>query len=92
MTTNRGPQPRRHALGPFRKDEPHMFHIEFRFAEAEERQARFRAEAEREHFGRPGRRPLRRRVGRSLVRLGHRVGGDAMSDALNDAITPAWQG
>ena len=84
---------RRRRPTPFRKDKPRMFHIEFRLAEAEERQARFRAEAER---GRPGRFPrhrFRRRVGESLVRLGHQVGGEAMTDARADAqTTPAWLG
>jgi hypothetical protein len=92
MTTNPDARHRRHPT-PFREDRPDMFHIEFRFAEAEERQARFRAEAERERHGRFGRRRFRHRVGASIVRIGQQVGGDAMSDALSDPITsPAWQG
>ena len=85
MTTNRDQEPRRHPFTPFRKDDHTMFHIEFRFAEAEERQMRFRAQAERERVGRFGRRRFRHRLGRSLVRLGYQVGGDAQT-------SPAWQG
>ncbi len=91
MTTNRIAHPRRHPFAPFRKDTHTMFHIEFRFAEAEERQARFRAEAEHERFGRFGRRRFRHRIGESFIRFGHRIGGEAMSDALVDPqTTPAW--
>ena len=81
MTTKPDRQSRRYPFAPFRKDTFDMFHIEFRFAEAEERQARFRAEAERERFGRFGRRRFRHRVGATIVRFGHTVGGDAVSDA-----------
>ncbi len=62
-----------------------MFHIEFRFAEAEERQARFRADAERARFGGFRRRRFRHRMGDSIVRFGRRIGGET-------ATTPAWQG
>ena len=85
MTTNHSAKTRRHPSTPFRKDAHHMFHIEMRYAEVRERQARFRAEAERERLGRSPRRPFRHRLGRSLVRLGHQVGGDAMT-------APAWPG
>ena len=77
----------------FTKDENEMFHIEFREAEAEERQARFRAEAEARHRWQPPRRPFRQRAGESIVRFGRQVGGDAMSEPLPDAlIHRAWQG
>jgi hypothetical protein len=77
----------------FTKDETDMFHIEFREAEAEERQARFRAEAEARHRRQPQRRPFRQRAGESIVRFGRQVGGDAMSDPLADTmIHRAWQG
>jgi hypothetical protein len=91
MTTNHDPQPRRHPIAPFRKDDHTMFHIEFRFAEAEERQARFRAEAERERFGRFGRRRFRHRLGHSIIRLGREIQGDAMTEPLIDNASPAWQ-
>jgi hypothetical protein len=92
MTTNRTAPPRRHPITPFRKDTTDMFHIEFRVAEAEERQARFRAEAERERFGRFGRRRFRHRLGRSIIRLGREIHGEAMTEPLVDnASTPAWQ-
>ena len=92
MTTNRDAQPRRHPFTPFREDTSAMFHIEFRIAEAEERQARFRAEAERERFGRFGRRRFRHRLGHSIIRLGREIHGEAMTDPLTDATTtPAWQ-
>ena len=92
MTTKRDTQPRRHPFAPFRKDTPAMFHIEFRVAEAEERQARFRAEAERERFGRFGRRRLRHRLGRSIIRLGREIHGDGLSEPLADTVaSPAWQ-
>jgi hypothetical protein len=75
------------------KDENEMFHIEFREAEAEERQARFRAEAEARHRWQPPRRPFRQRAGESIVRFGRQVGGDAMSDPLPDTMSHrAWQG
>jgi len=83
MTTKPIAYPRRHPT-PFRKDEPQMFHIEFRFAEAIERHERFRAEADRGRMFKFLRRSLRCRLGGSLVRLGHQVGGDAMTSR-------AWQ-
>jgi hypothetical protein len=89
MTTNRDQHPRRHPFAPFRKDHFAMFHIEFRVAEAEERIARFRAEAERERFGRVGRRRFRHRIGRTIVRVGELVHGEAMTDALSDVASPA---
>ncbi len=93
MTTNPTGNRRRHPLIPSREDPLDMFHIEFRLAEAEERQGRLRARAERERSARPGRRRLRRRVGATFVRFGRTIGGDAMGDALGDATTaPAWQG
>ena len=92
MTTKRDTQPRRHPFAPFRKDTTAMFHIEFRLAEAEERQMRFRAEAEREQFGRFGRRRFRHRLGHSIIRLGREIHGDALSEPLVDtASSPAWQ-
>jgi len=91
MTTKRDTQPRRHPFAPFRKDTNAMFHIEFRLVEAEERQMRFRAEAEREQFGRFGRRRFRHRLGHSIIRLGREIHGDAMTEPLVDNASPAWQ-
>jgi len=92
MTTKREDEARRHPFAPFRKDTNAMFHIEFRLVEAEERQMRFRAEAEREQFGRFGRRRFRHRLGHSIIRLGREIHGEAMTDPLTDATTtPAWQ-
>jgi len=92
MTTNPNDTPRRHPSTAFRKDEPHMFHIEFRMAEAEERQMRFRAEAEREQFGRVGRRRFRHRLGHSIIRLGREIHGEAMTEPLVESTSlHAWQ-
>ena len=91
MTTNRDAQLRRHPFATFRKDTNAMFHIEFRLAEAEERQMRFRAEAEREQFGRLGRRRFRHRLGHTIIRLGREIHGDAMTEPLVDNASPAWQ-
>ena len=92
MTTKREDEARRHPFAPFRKDPPAMFHIEFRLAEAEERQMRFRAEAEREQFGRFGRRRFRHRLGHTIIRLGREIHGDGLSEPLADTVaSPAWQ-
>ncbi len=92
MTTHDDARHRRHPT-PFRKDTTAMFHIEYPGFAAEERQARFRAEAERERSGGFRRRPFRRRAGESIIRFGRRIGGEAMSDPLADAhSTPAWLG
>ncbi len=93
MTTTRDADARRHPFAPFREDTTDMFHIEFRIAEAEERQARFRAEAERGRFGGFRRRRFRHRMGGSIIRIGRRIGGEAMTEPLVDtATTPAWLG
>ena len=90
MTTNSDRHFRRHPFSSFRKDTNAMFHIEVRFAEAEERIARFRAEAERGRRGVFRRRRFRHRIGATIVRFGRTIGGDAMSDALFDvASSPA---
>jgi hypothetical protein len=89
MTTNRDRDPGRHPFAPFRKDNPDMFHIEFRVAEAEERISRFRAEVERERFGVFRRRRFRHRIGRTIVRVGELVHGDALSESLTDVASPA---
>ena len=92
MTTKRDAQPRRHLFAPFRKEPPDMLHIEFRMAEAEERQMRFRAEAEREQFGRFGRRRFRHRLGHTIIRLGREIQGDVKTEPLADSPSlRAWQ-
>ena len=91
MTTQHGARTRRHPARSFRKDTTDMLHIEFRLAEAEERQTRFRAEAERERFSRPSRRRFRHRLGHTLIRLGREIQGDALTEPLADATTVhAW--
>lgn len=97
MTTRPDARTRRHPMTAFRKDEPTMFHMEYPGYFAEERQARFRAEAERERPGRFGRRRFRHRVGESIISFGRRIGGETASDVMTDALvdpqtTPAWQG
>jgi hypothetical protein len=93
MTTKRDEPASRHPFAPFRKDTPAMFFIDFRLAEVEKRQARFRAEAERERIGRIGRRRFRHRLGHTIIRLGREIHGEAMTEPhANATTTPAWRG